>query len=119
MTPEEAIGLGIFAINTLRHPDATSDADFYDLDKKGDEAIEALIRVRPQLREAKANAKRAKKWRKRFISLFNDVAACEAPEGTQVDDALAQYQDDYDKATGHVTNPSDLEDADGDRWPSD
>jgi hypothetical protein len=37
-------------------------------------------------------------WKQAFIDLFNSVAACEAPEGTQVDDVLEQYQAQYDMA---------------------
>lgn len=36
-----------------------------------------------------------------FVNLFRAVAACEAPEGTQVDDVLAQYQAHFDRITGH------------------
>jgi hypothetical protein len=32
-----------------------------------------------------------------FVRLFLAVAACEAPEGTQVDDVLAQFQADFDR----------------------
>jgi hypothetical protein len=35
-----------------------------------------------------------------FIGLFKAVGACEAPEGTQVDEALEEYQAAYDLATG-------------------
>lgn len=38
-----------------------------------------------------------------FVRLFEAVAACEAPKGTQVDDVLADFQAAYDAATGHVT----------------
>lgn len=31
----------------------------------------------------------------RFIRLYEAIAACEAPEGTQVDDVLAGFQTDY------------------------
>lgn len=41
-------------------------------------------------------------WRNRFISLYRAVAACEAPEGTQVDDVLAAHQDLYNEATGRT-----------------
>ena len=34
-----------------------------------------------------------------FTRLFLAVAACEAPEGTQVDDVLAQFQADFDRLT--------------------
>lgn len=35
-----------------------------------------------------------------FIKLFEAVAACEAPAGTQVDDVLGTFQRDYCEATG-------------------
>lgn len=38
-----------------------------------------------------------------FVELFNAVAACEAPEGTQVDDVLGNFQERYDEITGHIT----------------
>lgn len=38
-----------------------------------------------------------------FVELFNAVAACEAPEGTQVDDVLGDFQERYDEITGHIT----------------
>jgi hypothetical protein len=46
MTSEEAISLGILALNTLQHPDATSDADFSEMDDKAEEAIGVLAEVR-------------------------------------------------------------------------
>lgn len=41
-----------------------------------------------------------------FVALFTAVAACEAPEGTQVDDVLAQYQAHFDRITGHNADES-------------
>lgn len=38
-------------------------------------------------------------WKKAFTVLYNDVAACEAPEGTQVDDVLQNHQTRYENAT--------------------
>lgn len=35
-----------------------------------------------------------------FVKLFEALAACEAPEGTQVDDVLSEFQDAYLEATG-------------------
>ena len=37
-------------------------------------------------------------WKAHFLSLYEDVAACEAPEGTQVDDVLKEHQDTYKAA---------------------
>lgn len=36
-------------------------------------------------------------WKEAFMGLFRDIAACEAPEGTQVDNALATYQAIFNK----------------------
>lgn len=52
VTTTEALGLGIFAINTLLHPDASSDADVALLDLRGPEAVEILDRVRDQAAKA-------------------------------------------------------------------
>lgn len=37
-------------------------------------------------------------YKKLFIDLFRAVGACEAPEGTQVDDVLEEFQAEFDKA---------------------
>lgn len=37
-----------------------------------------------------------------FVRLFEAVAACEAPEGTQVDDVLVEFQEAYLQATGRT-----------------
>lgn len=37
-------------------------------------------------------------YKSHFTALFRAVAACEAPEGTQVDDVLAEFQSTYDEA---------------------
>lgn len=37
-------------------------------------------------------------YRDLFLRLFADVADCEAPAGTQVDDVLGDYQAAYDAA---------------------
>ena len=37
-------------------------------------------------------------WQTIFQAFYKAVADCEAPEGTQVDDALAKYQALYDEA---------------------
>jgi hypothetical protein len=34
-----------------------------------------------------------------FVRLYRAVAACEAPEGTQLDGVLAEFQDEFNKAT--------------------
>lgn len=34
-------------------------------------------------------------WKALFIQLYEAVAACEAPSGTQVDDVLAEAQPTY------------------------
>jgi hypothetical protein len=39
-------------------------------------------------------------YQERFEALYRAVAACEAPEGTQVDDVLGQFQAAYDEAVG-------------------
>jgi len=33
-----------------------------------------------------------------FVNLFREVAAAESPEGSQVDDVLGTYQDNFDQA---------------------
>lgn len=35
-----------------------------------------------------------------FIALYLDVAECEAPEGSQVDDVLINHQTLYNQASG-------------------
>lgn len=37
-------------------------------------------------------------WKQLFIDLYREVGACEAPEGTQVDDVLVKFQDTYEMA---------------------
>lgn len=41
-------------------------------------------------------------YRALFMKLYEDAAACEAPEGTQLDDVLAAHQDAYNKASEEV-----------------
>jgi len=38
------------------------------------------------------------KYKQLFLQLYREVAACEAPEGTQVDDVLASYQPAFEEA---------------------
>lgn len=38
-----------------------------------------------------------------FLRLFTAAAGCEAPEGTQLDDVLATFQEAYDQFAGHIT----------------
>lgn len=42
-------------------------------------------------------------WRTEFVNLFRAVAACEAPEGTQVDDVLGDFQDAFDETLPDAT----------------
>lgn len=37
-----------------------------------------------------------------FVELFQAVGACEAPEGTQVDDVLEEFQERYDEIVGRT-----------------
>lgn len=53
-----------------------------------------------------------------FIELFKAAAACEAPEGTQLDDVLAKFQAAYDQHTGHVFVAEQDEDVEGLPEPS-
>ena len=46
MTEKEALGLAIFALNTLLYPDASSPLDSVRLDKDADEALAILVRLR-------------------------------------------------------------------------
>jgi hypothetical protein len=55
MRRDEALTLGILALNTLRHPDATSNANFDRMDgAEGEEALETLVRMRDELTTARA-----------------------------------------------------------------
>jgi hypothetical protein len=46
MSYKEALDYAIFAINTIMHPDATSDEDFYRLDAESDNVIATLVDLR-------------------------------------------------------------------------
>lgn len=46
ITPKLALSYGIFALNTLAHPDASSDADVADLDAHTEQAITMLANLR-------------------------------------------------------------------------
>jgi hypothetical protein len=46
MTPAEALSLAIFAINTVEHPDASSDRDVERLLEYADEAKAILVQLR-------------------------------------------------------------------------
>lgn len=48
---EAAISLGIWAINTLKYPDASSDSQFAALDFFGEGATETLAALRERLKE--------------------------------------------------------------------
>jgi hypothetical protein len=49
MRKDEALTLGILALNTLKEPHATSDADFRRMDgPEGEEAVETLVRMRDE-----------------------------------------------------------------------
>jgi len=41
-------------------------------------------------------------YKESFLSLYEAVAACEAPEGTQVDEVLAEFQERYNRAKENV-----------------
>lgn len=41
-------------------------------------------------------------YRELFIQLFSAVAACEAPQGSQVDDVLETFQNHFDTAGGRA-----------------
>lgn len=45
-------------------------------------------------------------YKQLFVDLFRQVGACEAPEGTQIDDVLENFQNAYDDATGSATEPA-------------
>jgi hypothetical protein len=45
----QALSLGILALNTLMNPDATSDNDFYAMDRLGERAVETLIHMRDEM----------------------------------------------------------------------
>lgn len=42
-------------------------------------------------------------YKAHFTALFRALAACEAPEGTQADDVLIEFQSSYDEAIGSLT----------------
>lgn len=44
----EALSFAIFALNTLRHPDASDPADLDRLDERTDDVITVLVRLREQ-----------------------------------------------------------------------
>lgn len=46
LSPKEAIDLGVLALNTILHPDATTDELFAQLDGCGERAIDKLIEMR-------------------------------------------------------------------------
>lgn len=46
MQTQEALSNAILALNTLKHPDATSDEDFAALDAGAEDAIESLVKLR-------------------------------------------------------------------------
>lgn len=48
MTEREALGLAIFALNTLLYPDASSSLDSVRLEKDADEALAILVRLRDE-----------------------------------------------------------------------
>lgn len=48
-----ALSMGIFAINTLLHPDASADADVAVLEAESDEILSALVELRDIYRETK------------------------------------------------------------------
>lgn len=53
LTDEQAISLGIFAVNTLLYPDASSNAQFSALEFFGEGAVSKLAALRDRLQEAK------------------------------------------------------------------
>jgi len=50
LSDEDALSVGIFALNTILHPDGSSDADVAALDFFGEGAIEKLVARRDKLR---------------------------------------------------------------------
>lgn len=48
VTVQEALTLGIFAINTFMFPDASSEEDMATLDERGLRAVEVLAAIRDQ-----------------------------------------------------------------------
>lgn len=49
-------------------------------------------------REQYPTERRNVDYKQLFLSLFTHVAACEAPEGSQVDEVLEKFQADFDQA---------------------
>lgn len=59
LTDEDALSLGIWAINTLLHPDASTDAQFGALDFFGEGAVKVLVELRDRLRDEQGDIRAA------------------------------------------------------------